>query len=116
MNYDIVKTMKAIVNYYDETRGRGHTSVVLQGTDMQDIMCFTTKKHGRRVVSKYRRAPIVTSLRSLDSNLRGMDGPLVFDNSAIRELCAMALKRIERKERKPGGCKDCYARKYFRNN
>ena len=124
MNYDIVKTMKAIVNYYDETRGVGHSARVINGVLSDTILCGATKKSARQVFKNFksryenrdgrhgRDIRSVTSLRALDGDLlRGMLLPLVFDNGAIRELCAMALKRIAKKERKPRDpCKDCWLR------
>lgn len=92
---DIVDKLQALIEYYNVTRGVGHTATMLDGA--RHRACIVLASNMRQVVGIGRQAPQIRPV-SLGANLDGLRGlhlPLAIDNGALWTLMAEAWSCIQ---------------------
>lgn len=91
-------TLMEFVNYYNITRGIGHTTRVINGIDGSNaIVVVPTHRMGDHIRSKCKDKSDIqfVSISSMD-RLRGTREPLVFDNAALQQLFVGAIDEMDR--------------------
>jgi hypothetical protein len=88
----IETVLAQIIDYYDSTRGVGHTHSALNGALNTPCNMVVMSKQNSSSRLPLLKNKLIT-LWMLD-NLKGSKIPLVFDNSVLRELFQSVLLRI----------------------
>jgi hypothetical protein len=93
---DIKDTLRLFVDYYNSTRGRGHTSAMLHGALSKGAtIIFTSKEMAKMIIHGY---PNILSLSDIDVGLRGTNKAIAFDNYALQTIFSQAYDEIDKLE------------------
>ena len=92
---NVTEKMNAIIHYYKENRGVGHTKTMLYGVaGNEPVLLLThTKRYGQSLIGEHGNLTIIP-LESLEC-LPGRRGqPMVLDNKALVVLLSEAVEEI----------------------
>ena len=96
------KKLQEIKDYYDLTRGVGHTTGMLEGANYIDnALILTHSMKMGEYIKKMLGSPKSVTIQSIHSNdmLRGMRKPLFIDNATLWLLFSEALAEMETLEK-----------------
>jgi hypothetical protein len=88
---DSVRLAEQIINYYNGNRGKGHTTLVIEGAKNTDCLILTSSYHQGKMVG-YETDKIVSAERP--DGLLGKDKPLAIDHHVIIVLLGALLYLI----------------------
>ena len=97
---DIKNTLYNLLHYYDVTRQRGHTTLMMEGAKDKDCLLFChTIAMGERLKKQYRnkKATVITP-GNIDRILRGNNRPIAIDNAVMYTILSDSLAEICRLE------------------
>jgi hypothetical protein len=96
----IKETLQTLLNYYERTRGVGHTRVMLEGATNRPeaLVVFAYPLQDKILTPGPLKNSQVLSLETVTTDLLGRGVPLVFDNTGMSELLAQSLEEINRLE------------------
>lgn len=95
---DVRDVFLDLVDYYNNSRGAGHTDTLKRGVDNRtDAFVITGNQYQN---SWFTNKTISLSSPSFDRHLRGIHAPLAFDNSALQHLFSLGVKKIDSLEKK----------------
>jgi ribosomal protein L25 (general stress protein Ctc) len=90
---EIKNILKFFVDYYNESRGRGHTSAMLYGALSKGAtIIFSSKEMSKAITHGY---PNVLSLSDIDIGLKGAKKAIVFDNYTLQIIFSQAYNKID---------------------
>jgi len=97
----IKTTLQELVQYYDGTRGVGHTSAVIAGAEnVEQCMVIASNVESLRRLAAPGLFKVMTLAELRNGKMRGHDCPMVLDNHALTELARGSLAEISRLEYK----------------
>ena len=98
MNWNIKEKLKHIIHYYGKTRRVGHTKTMIRGAQNVDkVMVLGANEDHVRLLKREIPNSYCVSITNLDS-FRGVNYPLLIDNSASDSLMRESLFEIDRLE------------------
>lgn len=94
----VKNTLNFLLNYFDRTRGVGHTRVATVGLQSENAYLVTMNEQVFKKIKKI--APFInyTNLDHIEKDLEKITAPLIFDNSAIVSLLLLCHNEISRLE------------------
>lgn len=93
---DVKDTLNQLLQYYQATRGVGHTLAAL-GKPTPDRPLFLSHVYKNNII-EYGKVPI--SFTNLKETLRGQRAPLIIDHFALTIIFEESLRKIEELERR----------------
>jgi len=107
---DIKDKLYTLIQYFDMTRQRGHTTAMMQGAQNSDCLVMThTMYMGEQLKKNFNNRKITTVTPDSLNRLRGMNKPLLLDNGVLYTIFWDCLAEIDRLEKLNEIRKDAFA-------
>lgn len=107
---NIKDKLYTLIQYFDRTRQRGHTTAMMWGAQISDCLVMThTTYMGEQLKKNFNNRKITTVTPDTLDRLSGMNKPLLFDNGVLYTIFWDCLAEIDRLEKLNEIRKDAFA-------